>query len=152
MTGSRRLASSSRALSAGAMAGASVLGVCLIAQVPPRALIIDDFVTMPITGSPTGAGSPGSLARVGVMREEPGGGRFFVGDLNGPLYILDKRTKAIATYLDFNGRGEKTGLFERLPYEAGYQNGFIVSPSIPSTCGTASSTRSTWKNRARLAG
>ena len=125
MTGSRRLASSYRALSAGAMTVASVLGVCLIAQAPSQALIIDDLVTMPITGSPTAAGNPGSLARVGVMREEPGGGRFFVGDLNGPLYILDKRTRAFATYLDFNGRGEKTGLFERLPYEAGYQNGFI---------------------------
>ena len=58
------------------------------------ALQIADYATLPITGSPTGAGKSGSLARVGVMREEPGVRRFFVGDLNGPLYILDKRTRA----------------------------------------------------------
>jgi len=82
---------------------------------------------MPMTGSPTSDGNPGSLARVGLMREEPGGrGRLFIGDLNGPLYIVDKRTRAFATYLDFNGRDGKTGLFERLPYAAGYQNGFIT--------------------------
>ena len=93
----------------------------------PDALVVQDFVTMPMTGSPTGEGNPGSLARLSVMREEPGGtGRFFVNDLNGPLYIVDKRTRAIATYLDFNGRSEKAGLFDRLPYAAGYQNGFIT--------------------------
>ena len=91
------------------------------------ALVIRDFVTLPMTGSPDADGNPGSLARVSVMREEPGGtGRLFVNDLNGPFYILDKRTGALATYLDFNGRGEKTGLFERLPYTAGYQNGFMT--------------------------
>ena len=102
----------------------SVLVLSLDAQ-PQEALVIQDFVTMPMTGSPAGEGNVGSLARVSVMREEPGGtGRLFVNDLNGPLYILDKGTKAISTYLDFNGRGEKKGLFERLPYTAGYQNGF----------------------------
>jgi hypothetical protein len=61
------------------------------------------------------------------MREEPGGtGRLFVTDLNGPFYIIDKKTGALATYLDFNGRGAKIGMFERLPYTAGYQNGFIT--------------------------
>ena len=45
------------------------------------------------------------LARVNSFREEPGGsGRVFVNDLNGPLYILDKTTKALTTYLNFNGR------------------------------------------------
>jgi hypothetical protein len=101
-----------------------VLAVGLAAQAQP-ALIIQDFVTMPMTGAPTGTGNVGELARVSVMREEPGGtGRFFVSDLNGPFYILDKKTRALATYLDFNGRGERTGLIERLPYTAGYQNGF----------------------------
>jgi glucose/arabinose dehydrogenase len=109
-----------------AIAVIAVLGVSLTAQ-PPEALIIQDFVTMPMTGSPTGSGNVGELARVSVMREEPGGdGRLFVNDLNGPLYIVDKKTSAIATYLDFNGRDERTGLFERLPFTAGYQNGFIT--------------------------
>ena len=43
------------------------------------------------------------LARVNFLRDEPGGRRFFVNDLNGPLYILDKQTKQFTTYLDFNG-------------------------------------------------
>ena len=114
---------SSRVLTATAVA--AVFAVRLTAQ-SSQALVIEDFVTMPMTESPAGTGNVGSLARVSMMREEPGGrGRLFVSDLNGPLYMLDKRTRAFATYLDFNGRDEKTGLFERLPYTAGYQNGFI---------------------------
>ena len=108
-----------------AMTITALLAARPLAQAP-QALIIQDFLTMPMTGSPAADGNPGSLARVSVMREEPGGSdRLFVSDLNGPLYILDRKTNALATYLDFNGRGERAGLFERLPYEAGYQNGFI---------------------------
>ena len=91
------------------------------------ALVISDFLTVPLTGSPTADGNPGSLARVSMMREEPGGtGRLFINDLNGPLYIVDKTTRAFAIYLDFNGRDGRAGLFERLPYAAGYQNGFVA--------------------------
>ena len=123
MTGWSR-ASTVRLLTS-ATAGAALLATGLSAQTP-ASLIVQDFITMPLTGSPTASGNPGALARVSFLREEPGDrGRFFISDLNGPLYILEKKSKAIATYLDFNGRGEKTGLFERLPYEAGYQNGFI---------------------------
>ena len=71
---------------------------------------------MPLTGVPDGVGNDGSLARVNFMREEPGGARrFFVNDLNGPLYILDKDTKQFTVYLDFNGSGTKNGLFDKLP-------------------------------------
>ena len=61
---------------------------------------------MPITGKLDGTGqTDGMLARVNSFREEPGGtGRVFVHDLNGPLYILDKKSKALTTYLNFNGR------------------------------------------------
>ena len=91
------------------------------------ALVIQDLVALPITGSPTGEGNVGSLARVSMMREEPGGtGRLFINDLNGPFYILDRNTRALTTYLDFNGRDGKAGLFARLPYAAGYQNGFMT--------------------------
>jgi len=93
----------------------------------PAVLEIADYVAMPITGSATGTGNGGSLARVNVLREEPGGaGRFFVVDLNGPLYLLDKKTKAFTTYLDFNGRAPKTGLFDKLPIAQGYANGLIT--------------------------
>ena len=92
----------------------------------PLVLHIKDYATAPMTGSTTGTGNVGSLARINMLREEPGGaGRFFVNDLNGPLYILDKKTRAFTTYLDFNGRDTRPGLFDKLPFEAGYANGFI---------------------------
>src|ERR1700744_5542114 len=57
-------------------------------------LDIRDYATMPITGKVDGKREiRGLLARVNFMREEPGRGRkkrFFVNDLNGPLYILSK--------------------------------------------------------------
>ena len=80
------------------------------------ALQIADYATLPITGSPTGTGNnAGSLARINFMREEPAPSRrFFVNDLNGPLYILNRTTKNATIYLDFNGRGVMRGLFDRL--------------------------------------
>jgi hypothetical protein len=64
------------------------------------------------------------LARVTSMREEPGGRRrFFLNDLNGPLYILDKSTKKLTTYLDFNGRDGRPGIFGKLAWEVGFANG-----------------------------
>ena len=69
-------------------------------------LEIQDYAVMPITGLVDGkANNEALLARVNTLREEPGGAnRLFVTDLNGPLYILDKTTKNLTTYLDFNGR------------------------------------------------
>src|SRR5438132_1186833 len=76
---------------------------------------LKDYVTMPMTGTTDGTGSNEVLlARVNALREEPGGApRFFVADLNGPLYILDKATKKFTTYLDFDGREGHNGLFHR---------------------------------------
>ena len=91
------------------------------------ALQIADYTPLPMTGSPTGTGNnAGSLARINFMREEPApAGRFFVNDLNGPLYIFNRKTLTVATYLDFNGRGVMQGLFDRLATEAGLASGFI---------------------------
>jgi hypothetical protein len=90
-------------------------------------LEIRDYVAMPITGRLDGKGqTDGLLARVNSLREEPGGAaRFFVNDLNGPLYILDKSTRTLTTYLDFNGRAGHTGMFHRFAYETGYANGLV---------------------------
>jgi len=58
----------------------------------PMALEIADYVALPITGLVDGKGqtdgcSPGSTA----CREEPGGAnRFFIYDLNGPVYIVPR--------------------------------------------------------------
>ena len=45
------------------------------------------------------------LAQVQFQISNPG--EPFLIDLNGPLYILDKATKKLTTYLDFNGFGER---------------------------------------------
>jgi hypothetical protein len=101
--------------------------VCALAAATPIEITLQlrDFVEFPMTGKADGTGqTDGLLARINSLREEPGGGtRFFVNDLNGPLYIVDKTTKRITTYLDFNGREGHHGLFRRLAYEAGYANG-----------------------------
>ena len=91
------------------------------------ALEITDYASLPLTGSPDGAGNnAGSLARINVMRQEPAPpGRFFINDLTGPLYIVDPRTKNVTTYLDFNGRGSRSGLFDKLTTDAGLASGFI---------------------------
>ena len=90
-----------------------------------RKLELADYVQMPITGDPGGELTRGLLARVNFLREEPGGRRFFVNDLNGPLYILDKESKRFTTYLDFNGAGERPGLFKRLTFERNFATGLI---------------------------
>ena len=99
------------------------------ASAPATALALEiaDYVSLPMTGSPDGTGNnAGSLARINVMRQEPGPpGRFFINDLTGPLYIVDPRTKNATTYLDFNGRGSRTGLFDKLTTDAGLASGFI---------------------------
>src|SRR5438093_11791389 len=79
------------------------------------ALQIADFAAAPITGSPDGtSNNAGALARINFLREEPGPKRrFFVNDLTGPLYILERTTKQATTYLDFNGR-TRSGLFHKL--------------------------------------
>src|SRR6185437_11976249 len=98
---------------------------------PEITLDVRDFVTMPMTGKVDGKGQVmGLLSRVNFMREEPAGAktaasRVFVNDLNGPLYILDRKTGNFTTYLDFNGRDGRPGLFHRLPFESGFANGFI---------------------------
>jgi hypothetical protein len=72
------------------------------------------------------------VGRVNFLREEPGGGlnRFFVCDLNGRLYILDKSTKQFATYLDFQRNTAEapsgTGLFPAFTRAAGYANGLVT--------------------------
>ena len=75
-------------------------------------LEIKDFATMPITGVPLGKTTNEMLlSRVNAIREEPGGApRLFVADMNGPLYILDKKTKQVTKYLDFDGRDDRPGL------------------------------------------
>ena len=110
--------------SAGYVLAAIGLSVVLQAQ-QPLTLELKDFATMPVTGLPTGkTTNEWLLARVNVIREEPGGAdRLFVVDMNGPIYILDKKTRQFTKYLDFDGRDARTGLFNRLFIATGYGNG-----------------------------
>src|SRR5262245_17082010 len=99
--------------------------------VPKPVLQLTEYARMPITGDPAGQDTRGELARVNYLRDEPGGRRFFVNDLNGPLYILDKKTKQFTTYLDFNGREGRPGLFEKFTFERNFAMGltsFIFDP------------------------
>src|SRR5687767_15831214 len=103
-----------------------------IASTPPT-LHIEDYLVMPITGVIEGkTTNEVLLARVNALREEVGGAkRFFITDLNGPLYILDKATKKLTIYLDFNGNKGKTGIFQKLTTPIGYGNGlngFYLDP------------------------
>jgi mono/diheme cytochrome c family protein len=98
---------------------------------PRRTLELTDYAQMPITGELGGENTRGQLARVNFLRDEPGGRRFFVNDLNGPLYILDKKTKQFITYLDFNGRAGRPGLFQKFTFERNLAIGmtnFIFDP------------------------
>lgn len=96
------------------------------AATPARpGLELADYVQMPITGEIGGENTRGELARVNFLREEPGGRRFFVNDLNGPLYILDQATKRVTTYLDFNGLAGRPGLFRRLTFERNFATGLV---------------------------
>jgi mono/diheme cytochrome c family protein len=103
-----------------------------LAAAPPRAvqpqsarlaLELEDFAALPITADNTDANTRAQLARVNYLREEPGGRRFFVNDLNGPLYILDRQSKAFTKYLDFNGLAGRPGLFPRFTYARNFATG-----------------------------
>jgi hypothetical protein len=104
---------------------ATVSALAVAAPAADVTLELRDYVEFPITGKVDGKGqTDGMLARINSLREEPGGAsRFFVNDLNGPLYIVDKASRKVTTYLDFNGREGHAGLFHKLAYEAGYANG-----------------------------
>ena len=92
---------------------------------PRPVLELTEYAQLPITGDLGGENTRGQLARVNFMRDEPGGRRFFVNDLNGPLYILDKQTKRFTTYLDFNGAAGRPGLFTKLTFERNLATGLI---------------------------
>ena len=57
--------------------------------------------------------------------------RLFINDMNGPLYILNKRSLKFTTYLDFNGRDTRPGMFHKFAYEAGYGTGFASAGPPP---------------------
>ena len=115
-------------------AGVISLVLCIPTAVSAQATLeLRDFVVMPMTGLVDGKGTNDLLlSRVNTLREEAGGARrLFISDLNGPLYILDKESKAPKVYLDFNGRPGGKGMFRKLAITQGYGNGlngFYLDP------------------------
>ena len=114
------------------LAIALVMGACALWSISAAApapaqltLEIQDYVAMPITGKLDGkTPNESALSRVNAIREETGGAnRFFIPVVSGPLYVFDKQTKTFTTYLDFNGRDEKRGIFKKFYSEAGFGNG-----------------------------
>ena len=110
-----------------------VLGVAVLpattAVAQLTALRVEDYARPPVSGSTAypGSGNAVYLARLNFMADNPANGnQFFVNDLNGPLYILDKTTKQFTKYLDFNGRGSAPGLFDRLYTSGGFAGGFVT--------------------------
>ena len=103
-------------IACGALLVAMTIGRALAVQSTPRlALELQDYAALPITADNTDANTRAQLARVNYLRDEPGGRRFFVNDLNGPLYLLDEGQRSV--YLDvkaqfpdfFSGRGMGSG-------------------------------------------
>jgi mono/diheme cytochrome c family protein len=118
----------------GAPAVAAVPAAAPAPQSPERTLELADYVELPITGDMSEDRVSGALARGSILRDEPGGPgrqRFFVNDLTGPLYILNKQTKQLTTYLNFDGAGDRAGLFPKFTAAMGYAAGlmnFVFDP------------------------
>lgn len=106
---------------------ASLTTPCLNAATPPQlTLEVKDFLSMPLTGAIDGAREAAYLARPNMIVEEPGGtGRLFIVDMNGPLYIFDKRTGKLTKYLDLNGEDGHTGIFHKLRPNV-FSQGFVA--------------------------
>ena len=117
----------------------SIVGALFVGALAPAAraqltsLRVENYATAPLTGSVSAtSNNPVYLARVNFMADNPANtNQFFVNDLNGPLYILDKQQKTFTTYLDFNGRGGRPGLFPKFTFELNFATGltsFIFDP------------------------
>ena len=112
--------------------GPALAATTLTAQGTEHTLELADYFEMPVTGDGSADRVSGVLARGSILRDEPGGGqRFFINDLTGPLYILNKQTKQLTTYLNFNGTGDGPGLFPKFTAAGGYAAGlmnFVFDP------------------------
>jgi hypothetical protein len=99
-------------------------GTLAMAQTAPPALEAElaDLVEMPRT-----AGSDGrtQAARLNVLIEEPGAGRLFVAEHAGPLSIVDKNTRQVVTYINFNGSDDAKGLFPKFAPGGGFVSGLM---------------------------
>ena len=93
------------------------------------AVLIEDYASLPLSSVTTDTYPPvidfhGQLGRVNSLRSEPANAprsssRFFVNDVNGVLYILDKTTKKFTPYINF------AEVFPKFSTDPGYAGGVI---------------------------
>ena len=94
------------------------------AQTAPPALGAElaEYVEIPRTTSSDGRSS---AARINVLLEEPGGARLFVAEHWGPLSIVDKTTRKVVSYINFNGSADAPGLFPKFAPTGGFVSGLM---------------------------
>lgn len=90
-----------------------------------------DYVAMPATGNFAVTDARSQVARINFLVEVPGSDRLLVGDSAGPLYLVNKRTKAVVPYIHFNRPGEADGLFPRFLAEPRYASGLLAAAFDP---------------------
>lgn len=95
------------------------------------AVLLEDYANAPLSSEfvvegtyPPPIDFHDELGRVNSLRSEPASAplaasRFFVNDLNGILYILDKKTKKFTPYLDF------PEIFPRFTTDKDYAGGIV---------------------------
>lgn len=95
------------------------------------AVLLEDYANLPLSGMfvvegtyPPPIDFHDELGRVNSLRSEPASAplsasRFFVNDLSGTLYILDKNTKKFTAYLNF------PEIFPRFTTEKDYAGGIV---------------------------
>jgi len=92
------------------------------------AVLIRDYASLP-PSDPVSDSIPkpviiqGQLNRINFLRSEPAGAprstsRFFVNNMDGSLYILDKKTKKITPYLNL------AAIFPKFTFDPAYEGGF----------------------------
>ena len=93
------------------------------------AVLIEEYASLPLSSITTDTYPPpidfhGQLGRANSLRSEPANAprsssRFFVNDLNGILYILDKSTKQFTPYINF------AEVFPKYSNDPGYAGGIV---------------------------
>ncbi len=67
----------------------------------PYTLVLSDYISMPVTGDLNSESNTLSqISRMNFIRQEPDTERWFIPDLNGPLYIFDDKQAAPVEYLN----------------------------------------------------
>jgi hypothetical protein len=98
---------------------------------PPLKAGLVDYVAMPTTGNFAVTDARSQVARINFLLEVPGSNRLLVGDSAGPLYLVDKRTKAVVPYINFDGSGKAAGLFPRFLAEPRFASGLLAAAFDP---------------------